>query len=253
MVSEITSLKNPLIREIRRIREKPADLFLVEGRKMTAEAVACGAAETVLWTPEGRDRSGLRPGDSTQTILVDTKVMQAVSSLKTPQGIVCVCRKDHPYPRPAYPFLSVALNGVQDPGNVGTILRTLDAAGGGTAYLDRECADPYGAKALSASMGSIFRVRVSVADDLPDALRSLKAQGVSTLAGDLGGEEFFGHPMLGSRVCVVIGNEGHGISDTVRGCVDHRYRLPIPGGAESLNAAVSAGIFLYDLIRDILH
>ena len=253
MVSEITSVQNPYIKEIRRIREKPADLFLVEGRKMTAEAVACGAAETILWTPEGRERSGLEPDAGIRAILVAPKVLGAVGSAKTPQGIACVCRKDHPYPQPKHPFLSVALNGVQDPGNVGTILRTLDAAGGGTVYLDRECADPFGPKALSASMGSIFRVRVSVTDDLPGTLNGLKADGVITLAGDLSGEDFFGHPPLGGRVCLVIGNEGHGISSAVRECVSVRYRLPIPGGAESLNAAVSAGIFLYDLLRDILH
>ncbi len=253
MSKEITSLKNPIIKDLKRLRDHPGDSFLVEGFKMAREAVLCGAAEELLISRDAsEDVTSFCANSAVPVITVTDAVIESLSSARSPQKIVCRCTRDHPFPAPRFPHLTVALNHVQDPGNVGTILRTLDAAGGGLLYTDPGCANPYASKALSASMGSIFRVRVQPVDDLPSLLLKLSGSGITSIAGDLQGEDFFRHTPFGDKTCVVIGNEGHGIDEAVRQSVTKRCKLPIPGYAESLNAAVSAGVFLYGILRDIL-
>ncbi|MBR1559957.1 MAG: RNA methyltransferase, partial [Clostridia bacterium] len=141
----------------------------------------------------------------------------------------------------------VALDGVQDPGNLGTIWRTADAAGFGGLLLGGGCADPLSPKVQRSAMGSGFRVPFMFADDLAAALRDLVGRGWTVVASDLRGEDFYRRPDPGERFVLVIGNEARGISDAVRDTATMRVKLPMRGGAESLNAAVAAGILMYGL------
>ena len=100
-------------------------------------------------------------------------------------------------------------------------------------------------------MGSVFRVPVSVTDDLPGCLRALRQEGYSVLSSQLDGEPFYRRDGVGERFCLVIGSEGNGVSDAVKAEATHRLKLPMRGGAESLNAAVAAGIMMYDLMKHI--
>jgi TrmH family RNA methyltransferase len=145
--------------------------------------------------------------------------------------------------------LIVALDGVQDPGNVGTILRTADAAGFSGALLSEECADIYSPKCLRATMGSIFRLKAMVAPSLPEALVKLRGTGYSLLSGELNGTPFYERTGVSRCLCLVIGSEGRGVSKAVSSLCTHRLTLPMRGGAESLNAAVAAGIMMYDLVN----
>jgi tRNA G18 (ribose-2'-O)-methylase SpoU len=141
----------------------------------------------------------------------------------------------------------VLMEAVQDPGNVGAILRTMDAAGFNGAILTPGCADPYAPKALRATMGAIFRIPTLQAESAVQAVETLKMEGYAVVAAELGGADFFERKPLGNKVCLIIGNEGAGITKETLAAATHRYRLPMKGGAESLNAAAAAAIMIYEI------
>ena len=143
----------------------------------------------------------------------------------------------------------VALDGVQDPGNVGTIWRTADAAGFEGILFGAGCADPLSPKVQRSAMGSGFRTPFMTAADLPEALTTLRNRGYSVIASDLKGEDFYARRDVGNAFVLIIGSEARGISDEVRSAADMLVKLPMRGGAESLNAAVAAGIMMYELMR----
>ena len=138
---------------------------------------------------------------------------------------------------------------MQDPGNVGTIIRTADAAGFTGVLFSPECADLFSPKVLRATMGSVFRLGFSFPASLPVALEQLKKDGYSVLSSQLDGSPFYDRKDVSSSFVLVIGNEGNGVSDAVKAAATHHLCLPMRGGAESLNAAVAAGIMMYDLTR----
>ena len=143
----------------------------------------------------------------------------------------------------------VVLDGVQDPGNVGTIIRTADAAGLDGVLLSTQCADVFSPKVLRATMGSIFRMNLRTTDDLPGELTKLREKGYSILSSQLDGTPFYEREKVAEQFALVIGNEGNGVSEQVQQTATHRVRLPMRGGAESLNAAIAAAIMMYELMR----
>lgn len=251
----ITSLQNPQVKAWRALNKSRAErlgqgLFLAEGEHMAGEAVKERKARALLLQEGAREKYAALLASAHDLPVYDLAphVMAALCDAKTPQGVIAVC----PYPRDtqAAGDLLVALDGVQDPGNVGTILRTMDAAGYTGLLLDEKSADPYSPKALRASMGGVFRIPCRRCDDLPGALAQLAREGYDVIAGDLRGENMFHRPRAKKKLCVVIGNEGAGISPAVLAIATMRVKIPIPGGAESLNAAVAGAIMMYDLLRE---
>lgn len=249
-MKEITSTANPLVKQWRQLAapqgRKAHGLFLAEGEHLALEAVKMGLARAVLVQKDKLPVYESLLGGIEELYAVSPQVLSALADSKTPQGILAVCAL--PEPRPigqAGPRL-MALNRLQDPGNVGTILRTLDAAKFDGLILDAGCADPFSPKASRASMGAVFRVPVFQCESLPEALLSLP--GHALVAGDLRGSPYFEHPPFGEKVCLLVGNEGAGLEDTVLSLAYYRLKLPIPGGAESLNAAVAAGLMIYDVL-----
>ena len=246
----LSSLKNPKIMAWRSLKERKGRLeqqaFLVEGTKMVREALASGfPVEALLiregFTPEAYLRASI------PAYQLPAHVFDAVCDTRTPQGIAAVLRPD---PRPAAGPYLLALDGVQDPGNVGTILRTADAAGFDGVLLSSECADCFSPKVLRATMGSIFHMELSFPASLPEALSALREKGYEILSSQLDGDPFYGRAPIPAPWVLVIGNEGRGISAPVKALATRRLRLPMRGGAESLNAAVAAGILMYDLLRE---
>ena len=251
----ITSAKNPMIREMKLLVQhkgrEAQGRFLVEGEVMIREALKCGLRIHDAVGVEGRadflrelEMSGARAAT------VPEGILKALCDTMTPQGVCAAFDLPAPTPLGHAPGRVVALDGVQDPGNVGTIWRTADAAGFGAVLLGGGCADPLSPKVQRAAMGSGFRVPFMLAQDLPGALLELKAQGFTILASDLHGQDFYDRPDPGKRYVLVIGSEAHGISDATRRAADALVKLPMRGGAESLNAAVAAGIMMYELCRE---
>ena len=251
MTERLTSMKNPKVQFFRSLKERKGRLaggaFLAEGEKMAAEALASGfPVEALLLREDHAPPPGL-PADLPVFVLPE-HVFASLSDTRTPQGIAAVVRMQ---PRPPVGSRLIALDGVQDPGNVGTILRTADAAGLDGVLLGPDCADVFSPKTLRATMGSIFRMGLLFPEDLASRLSALRAEGFAILSSQLDGELFSALPAPGDRWVLVIGSEGNGVSAAVRAAATHHIRLPMRGGAESLNAAVAAGIMMYELMKNI--
>ena len=254
-MKEITSVHNPQVQFLRDLQKaknrRAAGVFLAESMKMVCEAIALSLCRTLVVDAKRRgdyaDLIAQAEANGCEVLLVTGAIMQAISEQKTPQGVCCTVAIPKE-PEMVSGRLIVAMDGVQDPGNVCTILRTADAAGFDGAILSGACADLYSAKTLRATMGSVFRVPVKRVDDLSAALESLKAQGYAVVATELGGADFYVN-CPHEKAVLVIGSEGNGVSQAVHDVATHHLALPMRGGAESLNAAVAAGIMIYDMAR----
>lgn len=256
-VTHLTSLKNPRVQAFRSLKERKGRLaegaFLVEGDKMVSEALASGFPVRTLVLREDHALPDALPEDLPVCVLPE-HVFASLTDTRTPQGIAAVIGFPEgavggALPPENAPARLIVLDGVQDPGNVGTILRTADAAGLDGAVLGPDCADVFSPKTLRATMGSVFRVPLFFPADLPAALRALRDRGYAVLSSQLDGAPFYERGDVGEKWALIIGNEGNGVSPAVRAEATHRLRLPMRGGAESLNAAIAAGIMMYDLTR----
>lgn len=255
----LSSLKNQQVKDWRALNKSREErnrqgIFLAEGEHMAIEALKTGKARALLvcdtLTMRYAHALSEAQNQGIQTYFLPETVMNVLSDAKTPQGVIAVCKL------PTTEILKsleneilVALDDVQDPGNVGTILRTLDAVGFSGLIVTRGSADPFSPKALRASMGAVFRIPIYISESLSDTLTGLRSEGCEIMAGALNGEPFYSRGSDARKICVVIGNEGAGISPSVLACATKRVTLPMRGGAESLNAAVACAIILYDLIR----
>lgn len=248
-MEKLTSLKNPRVMAWRSLKDKKGreeqHAFLVEGGRMVREALSSSFSVSALLLREDYVPDFPLP-EGLPVFLLPEHVFRAVCDTKTPQGIAAVLALQA---REASGSRLLALDGVQDPGNVGTIIRTADAAGFDGILFSPDCADLFSPKVLRSTMGSIFRLGFSFPSSLAEALDKLKENGFSVLSSQLDGEPFFERGAVSSSFVLVIGNEGNGVSEVVKAVATHRLRLPMRGGAESLNAAVAAGIMMYDLIR----
>lgn len=246
----ISSLQNPQVKAWAALRtasgRRQQGLFLAEGEHMAGEALKAEAAQLLLVDEEKQAQYAPYMAMGVDAVLMPPHVLQKVCDAKTPQGIVAVCPLPQQPPMDSLGQRLVALNAVQDPGNVGTIWRTMDAAGFTGLVVDGKTADPFSPKVLRASMGAVFRVPVYRCESLVDVL---KGQGYALLAGDLQGEDFFARDQVEGKLGLLIGNEGQGLDADARTLATHRLRLPMPGGAESLNAAIAAAIMMYDVVR----
>lgn len=249
-MERITSRRNPRVLEWRALKDRDAretnGLFIAEGVKMLREAISSSSPIEAILIRDG-ENADILPREISDTIplyQLSEDVFDSVCTLKTKQSTAAIVRLTS---RPASGPRLVALDHVQDPGNVGTIIRTADAAGMDGVILTNDSSDPFSPKALRASMGSIFRVGISTVHDLPSKLAALRGQGYSVICSALGGEPFYSRHDINGSFALVIGNEGNGISDAVKAEATHILALPMPGGAESLNAAAAASIMMYDL------
>lgn len=254
-MERITSVKNPTVRSLRGLKDRrvreASGRILVEGEVMIREALSCGLEIFDLLADE-RCECFAREMEArgARAFAVPGSILEAVCETRTPQGVCASFSQPRKLLPEELPDVVVALDGVQDPGNVGTIWRTADAAGVQALVFGEGSADPLSPKVLRAAMGSGFRLPFVQTQDLPGLLAVLAAKGYAVIASDLSGQDFYARPDPGRRLALIIGNEARGISDAVRDCATMRVRLPMRGGAESLNAAIAAGILMYDLMKD---
>ena len=245
-MDRITSRTNPRVQRARSLREskyrRETGCHFIEGDKLVREAMTSGAALETVFVREGY------PGERDfpcEMIEVTDGVMDALATAGTPQSLCAVARTPAAALPQTFRGTVLLLEDVQDPGNVGTLIRTADALGAGAVILSPRCADPFSPKTLRASMGSVYHLPVYVAD-IPAAIRTLNAQGYTCLCGHLKGSEVL--PPKTDRMALLVGNEGNGVTDA-SAALCYCYRLPMPGKAESLNAAIFGSILLYELTR----
>jgi TrmH family RNA methyltransferase len=240
----------------RRAGRDAAGAFLAEGRQAVAEALAePGAVREVLATEAAAAAAAdLLAGAGVPVRLLTEKAAASLSETVTPQGLLAVCPlRDVPADAvvAAPPRLAVALAGLNDPGNAGTVLRTADACGAGAVVFGEGSADPFGGKVVRASAGSLFHVDVVRSAPLPPLVTRLRAGGTTVLAADGGGEaaldELGGE--LAGPVLWLFGNEARGVPAELAAAADARVRIPMRGRAESLNLAAAAAICLWATAR----
>ena len=246
----LTSSQNPKIRQWRSLLDKKGRelhrAFLVEGNHMVEEALLSDFEIQAILLRNDYSPAYAWP-DDVPVYSMPEHVFQSLCETKTPQGIAAVLTvKTVPEANGRH---LIALDGLQDPGNVGTIIRTADAAGFDGVILSRDCADLFSPKVLRATMGSLFHLGFSFPASLPEYLMSLKQKGYSLLSSQLDGESFYDRKNVSPRQVLIVGNEGNGISEPVKAVATHSLCLPMRGRAESLNAAVAAGIMMYELMR----
>ena len=252
-MDRITSAKNPAVQRLRSLKDakarREAGLFLVEGEVMIREALGCGLKLRELAAEESHADFAREVCGNARGFIVTRSLLETICDTRTPQGVCAAFELPEPVALEKLPERIVALDGVQDPGNVGTIWRTADAAGFQALLLGAGGADPLSPKVQRAAMGSGFRVPFCHAPELAESLTALRQRGYRVFASDLSGADFYARPDAGEKFVLVIGNEARGISEAVREAADCRVKLPMRGGAESLNAAVAAGIMMYELMR----
>ena len=239
----ITSKSNPIIKTLSSLSDKKfrkqLGLYLVEGIKPVKECIQAGCEiERIVCTPENES---LFNG---ATVVSDV-VFKSISSEKTPQGAIAVVKIPQRQLMPPQKSC-LLLDCLQDPGNLGTVIRTANAAGYSEIYLIN-CTDPYSPKAVRASMSGIFFVKL-FSDTREEILKTL--EGVPIICADMQGENVFEF-VPPEKFCLCIGNEGGGISQEVFKKAAHTVKIPMSETCESLNAAVSAGIAMYALKNNI--
>lgn len=240
--------------EKKKFREK-YNLFKIEGEKLVAELLRSPlAVHAIIAYPEWIQANGHLLG-KTQVLETDEKGMKAISNFQSLPHVMALAEiPNHPYrPDEVAGTLSLVLNGIQDPGNLGTILRIADWFGVSHLLCDRDCASIYNPKCVQASMGAIFRVHAYYLD-LPETIRQLKAKGMPVFGTFLDGENIYTSP-LPSQGLIIMGNEGKGIAEDIGQLADFRLTIPnfTPTGAssESLNVGVATGIILSEFKRRI--
>lgn len=231
---------------------KEADIFLVEGVKMFLEAPEERIQDIYIaqsFVPEAAVKEKL---ERCSYEVVTDEVFARISDTQTPQGILCVvkqyhyqleqlCKKDKP--------LLLLLEDIQDPGNLGTMLRTGEGAGIDGVIMTTGTADIYNPKVIRSTMGSIYRMPFLYTDNLLQTIVQLQQKNMTVYAAHLKADGFYDTYDYNKGTAFLIGNEGNGLKDETAQAADAYLKIPMEGQVESLNAAISASILMYEAAR----
>lgn len=252
----ITSTSNPQVKNLQLLAKKARarneqDVFLVEGMKMFQEAPR-NKIQKVYISKSLYEDKGQAFLQGMEAEVLEDHVFAAASDTKTPQGILCLVKQYHYHledmTRRENPHLLI-LENLQDPGNLGTIMRTAEGAGADGVILSRTSVDLYNPKTIRSTMGSIYRMPFLYAERLEDILPELKKRGIHTYAAHLQGKNSYDQEDYKTGCAFFIGNEGNGLSEDLSRKADTWIRIPMHGKLESLNAAVAASILMYEVCR----
>lgn len=253
----ITAASNSRIKRLIQLNQraklrKAEDVFVAEGVKMFLEAPADRVREVYVSESflercpcrERLERAGYE--------VVADALFTRISDTCTPQGILCVVEQFHYNMKKLLwkkqPLL-LLLENIQDPGNLGTMLRTAEGAGVDGVIMSRDTVDIYNPKVIRSTMGSVYRMPFLYADDLSEAIRELKAGGINVCAAHLKGTQSYTQIDYSGGTAFLIGNEGNGLRDETAELAGTYVRIPMAGRVESLNAAVAAAVLMYEAAR----
>ena len=251
-MERITSRTNPLMTHLRKLSSSGAyrreqGEFLCDSPKLLQEALQWGAELVTVVATAGTELPVLPAG--VRAVEVPEDVMASVSPMKTPQGVLFTCRLPETEMPPVLQGRCYAvLDGVQDPGNVGTIWRTADAFGCDGLILLSGCADPYSPKTVRASMGAVFRSAVWTAQ-AQEMKAALEQSNIPLYGAALRDDTLDAREVDYTRAALAIGSEGRGLSAEVLALCDKTVRIPMSERCESLNAAIAATVLLWEAYR----
>ncbi len=252
----ITSSSNPQMKNIMQLNKKAKTryeqrVFVVEGIKMQQELPREQIQATYVsqgFLQEARNCSCLE-GCSYE--VVADRVFQGICDTKTPQGILSLVKMpeytlDDLLGKHAHLLI---LEDIQDPGNLGTMLRTGEGAGITGVIMSKATVDIFHPKVIRSTMGSLFRVPFYIAEDLPQTIHAIKKQGIAVYAAHLKGTLAYDRPDYTDSCGFLIGNEGNGLSRESSALADTLIRIPMEGNVESLNAAIAAALLMFEVKR----
>ncbi|MDZ5712418.1 TrmH family RNA methyltransferase [Jeotgalibacillus haloalkalitolerans] len=243
----IQSLQNTKVKEWKKLTTKKgrdkSGLFLVEGWHLTEEAIKADAVTEAI-VKEGIELPPYM--DSVEIHFVTEEISLALAETEHTQGVFAVCRQ----PEAAFDALNASnilmLDAIQDPGNIGTMIRTADAAGIDAVILGKGTADPYNAKVLRSAQGSHFHLPI-LKQDLLSVIEHCKESGIPVYGTSLQGAVTYKEAAPVEKFALIMGNEGAGVNSELLTLTDQNLYIPIYGKSESLNVAIAAGILLYHL------
>ena len=258
----ISSKDNEIVKSVKKLKEKKyrdlENAYIVEGIKMVKEAIIEKASIRQIIICDDCEKSDNIPKELMYEIAkydctyVTSKVFKYISEVQTPQGVLAVIEKNNGDLDINYnEDIIVALDDIQDPGNLGTILRTVDSVGLTQILVSKGTADCYNPKVVRSSMGAIYRVKVIECDDLLETLKQVKRNKFKVLVTSLGDSKNI-YDMKYNKKVLVIGNEANGVEERIMNIADEKIKIPMLGRTESLNAAVATGIVLYEYVRQKL-
>lgn len=244
----ITSKDNEIIKEIRKLKEKKyrKNRFVVEGIKMLKEAIEENVNIDLIVLKEGTkldiDISKYK------NIEVTERIFDTLTDVVSPQGVLAVINKNDNHEIDLNSEYIIALDGLQDPGNMGTIIRTADSANLKQIIVSKDTVDSYSPKVVRSTMGAIYRVNIIEVENLLETLNNLKKNNFEIVSTSLQTDKSI-YDISYNKKVVVIGNEANGVSHDVADASNYKVKIPMLGKTESLNASVAAGIMIYEYVR----
>lgn len=245
----ITSKDNEIIKNIKKLKEKKyrLDTYIVEGIKMVKEAINENQEIALIAIREefkiDFDTKNIK------TVTISNKIFNDISDVKTPQGILAVIKKNQNNQIETNSDYILALDSLQDPGNMGTIIRTADSANINQIIINKTTVDPYSPKVIRSTMGAIYRTNIIEVEDLKATLKEMKSKGFQIITTDLKATQSIYDINYNNKTVVVIGNEANGVSQEILQTADKKVIIPMLGKTESLNASIAASIMIYEYVR----
>ena len=253
----ITSTHNQQVKHVMQLNKKPRlrkeeGVFVVEGFKMLKEAPKDRVVKAYVSASALAEPTCQEILEDLSFEAVEDHVFTQMSDTQTPQGVLAIIRRQEPDPdqlldQPG-PFLLLIEN-LQDPGNLGTMIRTAEGAGVTGILISRESVDLYNPKTIRSTMGALYRMPFLYVDDLKETIHTLKEQNIKSYAAHLDGKNTYDKEDYRQGTAFLIGNEGNGLREEIAQCADTWIRIPMCGQVESLNAAVAATVLMFEVSR----
>ena len=245
----ITSKDNEIIKNIKKLKEKKyrLDSYIVEGIKMVKEAINENQEIALIAIRE--DFKIDFDTKKIKIVTISNKIFNDISDVKTPQGILAVIKKNQNNQIETNSDYILALDSLQDPGNMGTIIRTADSANINQIIINKTTVDPYSPKVIRSTMGAIYRTNIIEVEDLKATLKEMKLKGFQIITTDLKATQSIYDINYNNKTVVVIGNEANGVRQEILQTADKKVIIPMLGKTESLNASIAASIMIYEYVR----
>lgn len=258
----ISSKDNELIKHIKKLKDKKhrdeSNEYIIEGVKLIEEAVKENARIKKIIVCEDTTRTYEIPTHimyeiaKYECVYVTDKIFASITQVTNPQGIMAIIEKGDTDAQIDYTQdIIVALDDVQDPGNLGTILRTVDSIGLNQIIVSKGTADTFNSKVVRSTMGAIFRVKIIEVENLPQAIKEMRKHHFKLMVTSLQTENSI-YDIKFNKKIIVIGNESNGVSKEIQEMADEKAKIPMLGKTESLNASVAAGVVMYEYVRQKL-
>ena len=258
----ITSKDNELIKHIRKLKDKKyrdeSNEYVVEGVKLVEEAVKENAKIKQIIVCEDTTRTYEIPTHimleiaKYECISVSDKIFNIIAQVTNPQGIMAIIEKNAQNAKIDYTQdIIVVLDDVQDPGNLGTILRTVDSIGLNQIIVSKGTADAFNSKVVRSTMGAIFRIKIIEVENLAQAIKEMRKHHFKLMVTSLQTKNSI-YDIDFYKKIIVIGNEANGVSKEIQDMADEKAKIPMLGRTESLNASVAAGVVMYEYVRQKL-